>query len=146
MPPHALFSNLASAVAKLHTANTPSFFVRSLKSDPAVYAAYVQLKADVALAALEASLMVRPKTQEDLVRPYVLLAALALHRHAPLLERAARYPAPYHPWYGFAASMLRSEMVSSSSQSVILGPPVTAAGASTHRGAANIHQQITIPT
>lgn len=87
-------------------ANTPLFLLRKLRADPEVQRMSSDCDAEDVLDALNDAVLRRPKTLEDLVRPYAYLVALSLNQTKSYLERAAKIHAPYHNWFKYIADVL----------------------------------------
>jgi hypothetical protein len=88
----------SSARTAFVVANTPSFLLTRLRSDPAVAAARRHSEQEL-LQALKRAVHKSPKTGDDYVLPYILLVALAGKGSRAALEQAAQIEAPHHNWY-----------------------------------------------
>ena len=98
--------DLEEATKSYIVANTPLFLLRKLSEDPIVQRIAATLSHEQLAAALEASLIKKPRSLEAQVKPFVYLVAMAEKEDYSALSVAANLNAPYHEWFNYLANAL----------------------------------------
>ena len=80
-------------------ANSPSYFLRKLRSDPDIQKVATTANALELITAIGAALKEAPVSLDQLVVPYALLAALAVKGPRSRLEEVMTIPSPHHEWF-----------------------------------------------
>ncbi len=98
--------DLAAASLALAVANTPSFLIRKLKSDPAVKLISDSFSDDQILNELKTIATADPTRPLNAVRPYAYLTALWMKHRPDGLRAAAALNMSWWRWYSVIASFL----------------------------------------
>jgi hypothetical protein len=137
----------ANAESNFVIANTPSFLVRRLKEDQAVYLLSQSLSEGDLLKGFVSSSSREPESMRELVTPYLCLCALSLKPTSKYLRDALLFEArPEYKWLKDCAQILIDEFrpVSISkvkSYRVENGAPIPKSGASTRFSTVNLTNQ-----
>lgn len=100
-------ANLSQAARVYAIANTPLFLIHKLREDPAVHDIARSFSGEQILLELQRATVGEPQTPADYVRPYALLAALALKSDVGYLRAAARIERAYTwEWFDYIHRVL----------------------------------------
>lgn len=96
--------DFSPAIRLFMVSNSPIFLFEQLMQCHTTHALAASKTSNELLKFLQSSVSRAPRTKEAHVKPYVLLAALALKGDAAKVKAAAAFSSPHHPWYGVIAN------------------------------------------
>ncbi len=124
-------ASLANARSIFVVANTPLYLLRHLVVDPVVAKLHGEIGPTKLFELIKAAISKEPQSFDDLVRPYVMLVALARGPNAALLRKASELNAPHHEWFQYIARTLLSNATSNNTITISPSPQVNSGTIST---------------